>query len=323
MIVSPALADANNGNWRTAERWQRLLAAGRPVRITRHWPDGAAAGDALMLALHARRSAPAIAAWAERHPGRGLAVVLTGTDLYQDLASDAQAQASLALAQRLVVLQERAVQALPAQHRAQARVVVQSAPARTPLPKAAQQLDCVMVGHLRAAKDPRTLFAAARLLRDRADIRIAHVGDGGADPVLAQEARATQDACPGYRWLGPLPHAQALEQISCAHLLVHTSAMEGGANVLVEAVRCGTPVAASDIPGNVGLLGPDYAGYFPVGDAAALAGLLAACRDTQQDPASGLLARLRAQCALQAPRFDEGRERAALEELLQELETRP
>ena len=323
MIVSPALADANNGNWRTAERWRRLLSPRRPVRITRAWPDDAAGGDALMLALHARRSAPAIAAWAAAHPGRGLAVVLTGTDLYQDIASEAAAQASLEAAQRLVVLQDQGAQALPAPHRGKARVIYQSAPERPPLAKTTEGLDCVMVGHLRAAKDPRTLFAAARLLRDRADIRIVHVGDGQGDPVLAQEARATQEACPGYRWLGPLPHEETLERIRAAHLLVHTSALEGGAHVLIEAVRCGTPVVASAIPGNTGMLGTDYAGYFPAGDAPALARLLAACRQAQQDPASGLLARLRAQCALRAPLFDEERERAALEELLHELEARP
>lgn len=323
MIVSPALADANNGNWRTAERWQRLLGSRRPVRITREWPDARAGEDSLMLALHARRSASAVAAWAAAHPGRGLAVVLTGTDLYQDIATDPAAQASLVLAQRLVVLQDQGVPALPPQHRGKARVIYQSAPARPELPKGDASLSCVMVGHLRAAKDPRTLFAAARLLRERQDIRIAHVGDGQGDPALADEARATQATCPGYRWLGALPHEETLERIRAAHVLVHTSVMEGGAHVVIEAVRCGTPVVASAIPGNVGMLGTDYGGYFPAGDAAALARLLAACRQAQQDPAHGLLARLRAQCALRAPRFDEAQERAALEELLMELEARP
>ena len=50
--------------------------------------------------------------------------------------------------------------------------------------------------------------------------------------------------------------------------------MEGGANVVIEAVRSGVPVLASRIDGNVGLLGAGYDGYFPVGDAAALAALV-------------------------------------------------
>jgi putative glycosyltransferase (TIGR04348 family) len=318
VIVSPALADANNGNWRTARRWQELLAEHCAVRIAREWPDADADGDGLMLALHARRSAPAIAAWAQAHPGQGLGVVLTGTDLYQDIDSDPAAQRSLALAQRLVVLQECGPQALPPQHRAKARVIYQSTPARAPLAKPSDRLEAVMVGHLRAAKAPEVLWAAARALAGRGDVRITHVGDALGEPALAQQARATAAACPGYRWVGPLPHDETLERIRAAHLLVHTSAMEGGAHVILEAVRCGTPVLASRVPGNVGMLGADYEGYFPAGDGAALAGLLLACR--AEKPDAGLLGQLVAQCGLRAPLFDAGAERAALLNLLQELE---
>ena len=77
--------------------------------------------------------------------------------------------------------------------------------------------------------------------------------------------------CPRYRWLGALSQAAARRAIARARALVHMSRMEGGANVVIEAVRSGVPVLASRIDGNVGLLGADYDGYFPVGDAAALA----------------------------------------------------
>jgi putative glycosyltransferase (TIGR04348 family) len=325
VIVSPALADANNGNWRTARRWQELLAPHCRARIAKEWPDATADEDTVMLALHARRSAQPIAAWAQRHPGRGLAVVLTGTDLYQDLAVDAAAQRSVELAQRLVVLQERGADALPPQHRGKARVVYQSAPALPALAKPNDLLQAVMVGHLRQVKTPQTLFAAARLLRGRDDIRITHIGAAEGEPELAAQASATALECPAYRWLGGVPHEATLQHIRTAHVLVHTSAMEGGAHVILEAVRCGTPVLASRVPGNVGMLGEDYAGYFPHGDAAALAGLLAACRQGQavENPADRLLERLGAQCALRAPLFDAGAERTALLNLLQELETAP
>lgn len=325
VIVSPALADANNGNWRTARRWQELLSGHHTVRITKEWPDAQAPGDAVMLALHARRCAAPIAAWARQHPGRGLVVVLTGTDLYQDIANDADAQRSLELAQRLVVLQELGPQALPPRHRAKTRVIFQSTPALGALPKPADGLQAIMVGHLRQVKAPGTLWAAARLLRDRPDIRIAHIGDGAAEPALADEARATARDCPGYRWLGPLPHEETLRQIRTADVLVHTSALEGGAHVVMEAVRCGTPVLASRVPGNVGMLGPDYGGYFDAGDAAVLARLLRTCRDTlaAENPADRLLASLGAQCALRAPLFDANHERRALLNLLEELESAP
>lgn len=301
-----------------------MLAGQRPVRIVREWPDGQAASDGVMLALHARRSAAAVRAWAEAHPGHGLAVVLTGTDLYQDLATSEEARHSVAVAQRLVVLQERGVDALPPPLRGKTRVIYQSGPAWPPQARPRDVLRAVAVGHLRAVKTPQTLFEAARLLRDRADIRITHIGDGSGDPVLARQARDTQAACPAYEWLGPLPHEATLQRIRDAHVLVHPSAMEGGAHVILEAVRCGTPVLASRVDGNVGMLGADYAGYFPHGDAPALAQLLRDGRDTQSDnPAPGLLARLAAQCALRAPLFDADAERRALLNLLQELEPRP
>ena len=307
VIVSPALADANNGNWRTARRWQELLPGDRRVRITQAWPDAGAASDDVMLALHARRSAAPIAAWALAHPGRGLAVVLTGTDLYRDILVDAAAQRSLELAQRLVVLQECGPEALP------------------PLARDDAVLRAVMVGHLREVKTPRTLFAVARLLCRRGDIRIRHIGDATAERWLGDEARATQRDCPGYEWPGPLPHAATLEEIRRAHVLVHTSAMEGGAHAILEAVRCGTPVLASRVAGNVGMLGQDYQGYFPHGDAGALAQLLQACRAGQlsENPAAHLLGRLAAQCALRAPLFDAAAERSALLNLLHELDTAP
>lgn len=275
-----------------------------------------------MLALHARRSADSIQNWAEAHPARGLAVVLTGTDLYQDIVSDPRAQVSLQLAQRLVVLQELGAQALPAEHRDKARVVYQSTSARAELPKSTQLLRAVMVGHLRQVKSPHTLFDAARLLRGREDIRIDHIGDAG-DVALGDLARATERDCPAYRWLGPLPHAQTRQRIQRAHVLVHTSALEGGAHVIMEAVRSGTPVLASRVAGNVGMLGPEYAGYFPHGDARALACLLEACRAGQhaKDPAGRLLDTLRTQCAMRASLFDPMAEQAALFQLLHELKT--
>lgn len=56
--------------------------------------------------------------------------------------------------------------------------------------------------------------------------------------------------------------------------MVISSKLEGGANVVSEAIACEVPVIASRIDGNVGLLGKNYPGYYPCGDTRALAGLL-------------------------------------------------
>ncbi|WP_353239080.1 selenoneine biosynthesis selenosugar synthase SenB [Limnohabitans sp.] len=312
VIVSPALADANNGNWQTARRWQRLLQPHR-ARIVRQWPDAQGNGDGVMLALHARRSADSIQAWHARHGQRGLGVVLTGTDLYRDIAHDPQAQRSLAMAHSLVVLQSLGVQSLPGEHQAKARVIFQSTGTRQTLPKTSRHLRVVMVGHLREEKDPLTLMAAARLLPPDAGVFIDHIG-APLDPALGQAAESTQAQCPYYRWLGALPHAQTLQRIQRAHLLVHCSRMEGGAHVLMEAMCSGTPVLASRIDGNVGLLGKGYAGYFEPGDAHALAHALLALRTNA--PA---LDQLKAQCTVRAPLFAPPAERAALHRWVQDL----
>jgi len=317
IIASPALADANNGNWQTAWRWSRLLAGHYRSRIVKAWQPGDHPGAVALLALHARRSAASVAAWGAEHPGRGLAVVLTGTDLYRDIHDDASAQRSLALAQRLVVLQEQGPQALPAECRGKTRVIFQSSTTRQPLDKTDRHLRVVMVGHLREEKSPQTLFEAAHLLRARHDIRIDHIGDA-LDPALGAQARATMAACPNYRWLGGLSHEATRRHIQRAHGLVHCSRMEGGAHVLMEAVCSGTPVLASRIPGNVGMLGADYPGYFPWGDAVALATLLQQCRQ-DMGRAPGMISALKAKCALRAPLFAPAAERAGLLALLQDL----
>ena len=314
VIVTPALASANNGNWQTAWRWARFLAGDYRVRITEAWaPRGPGADAALMIALHARRSAASVAAWHATHPQRPLLLVLTGTDLYRDIDTDPDAQRSLALAQRLVVLNEAGPARLPPALRDRVTVCLQSAAPRHARPKTRRHLRALMVGHLRDEKQPQTYFDAARSLAHRGDMLFDHIG-GGLDPALAAEARALAAQQPRYRWLGALPHGATRARIAAAHVLVHPSRIEGGAHVVIEAVVSGTPVLASRIDGNVGLLGADYAGYFEPGDAAGLVSLLQRVRD---DPS--MLPHVAAQCAERAPLFDPAQERRTLLSTVAEL----
>jgi glycosyltransferase involved in cell wall biosynthesis len=83
--------------------------------------------------------------------------------------------------------------------------------------------------------------------------------------------------------------------------------MEGGAHVVMEAIASGTPVLASRIDGNIGMLGADYAGYFEHGGVTELADLILRCR---REPA--FLAQLGAQCAARAHLFEPEHERSTL-----------
>ena len=302
-IVTPALADAQNGNWQTARRWAHMLADSHRVELTDRWTDSDAD---VLIALHARRSADSVRRWSTNRPGRPIVVALTGTDLYRDIQVDADAQESLRLADALIVLQERGIDALPPPCRAKATICFQSTSKQATLPKTPRHLRALMVGHLRVEKDPDTFFGAARALAGRADILLDHVG-ASLDAEWARKARATEASCPRYRWLGLLPGAVTRGRIRRAHVLVHPSRIEGGAHVVMEAVRSGTPVLAARIPGNVGMLGADYGGYFEAGDVMALSGLLKRCRD---EPT--LLQELNRMCADRDPLFEPSREKATL-----------
>jgi putative glycosyltransferase (TIGR04348 family) len=282
LIVSPASASENNGNWQTASRWMRFLRARYRVTVAAGWDLTQAPPD-LLIALHARRSAAALAAFRAAHPARPALLVLTGTDLYRDIHQDAAARASLDAATALVVLQPQGLAQLAPEYRARTRVIYQSAPRlpahrsallETPRAPRAKQapLDIIMIGHLRPEKDPLTYMRAAGLVT-LPGVRLLHVG-AALDPALADAARATEAATPRYRWLGALPHWAARRRLRRCHAMAIASTMEGGANVIIEAVTSGVAVLASDIGGNRGMLGEDYAGLFPTGDAGALARLV-------------------------------------------------
>lgn len=314
-IVSPASARANNGNWQSASRWARFLRTRYKVTISLRWPDPEAspADPDLLIALHARRSAASLDAWTRSHPGRPSLLLLTGTDLYRDIHTDAEAQRSLRQASALVLLQPAGYASLPPALHAKTSVIYQSAPALRPVADTPRRhADICMVGHLRAEKDPLTFMRAAALVR-APSARLIHIG-GALEPALAEAAAATAAKQPRYRWLGAMPHAETRQRLKRCRAMVLASVMEGGANVIIESVRAGVPVLASDISGNRGMLGEDYAGYFPVGDAAALAALIDRVVGDE-----AYYRRLRARCDARALLFAPEAEQAALLNLVDNL----
>jgi putative glycosyltransferase (TIGR04348 family) len=234
-----------------------------------------------MIALHARRSAASIAAFHEHSGSAHLAVVLTGTDLYRDLPESAEAAHSLDVARRIVVLQDDGLRFLTPGWRRKAEAIFQSAAPVASRKRPRDRLACVVVGHLREEKDPRTLFRAIERLPADLAIRVDHIGTA-LELELGREAEdlAARDA--RYRYLGALPAGRTRAAIAAAHVLIHPSIAEGGANAIAEAVVSGTGVIASRISGNVGMLGRDHPGYFEAGDESGLARrLVQACGDRE------------------------------------------
>jgi putative glycosyltransferase (TIGR04348 family) len=313
VLITPVRSSSRSGNGTTTARWTRILRElGHDVRIASRY-DGADAD--LMIALHAWRSADAIAGFRARYPKRPLIVALTGTDIYEYLDRDpAPTLHSLACADRLVALQELARRRVPARFRRKVRVVYQSAP---PLRRAAsastRNVDVAVIGHLREVKDPFRAAEAARRLPASSRIRVVHLG-AAETPRWAAMAKAEMRANPRYLWRDDRPRADVRRLLGRARAMVLSSLREGGANVISEAAVAGVPVLASRIDGSVGLLGSDYPGYFPVGDTAALARLL---ERIEIDPK--FLARLRRAILRRARLFGRPREKAAWKKLIAEV----
>jgi len=248
-----------------------LRELGHRVVVEQSYDGGS--GD-LLVALHARRSAPSVERFGAEHPKAPIVLALTGTDVYGDIRVCAAAQKALEQASCFVVLQRLAVDELPEPFRSRCHVIYQSAVCppgdHRPRPNV---FDVAVLGHLRQVKDPFRAAAAARLLDGTSPVRILHAG-AAPDDEMAAEARAEAGSNPRYRWLGDLPRWKALRLLARSRLLALTSVAEGGANVVSEALACSVPVVSSGIPGSVGILGADYQGYFPVGDTEALASLL-------------------------------------------------
>ncbi|MFN2361353.1 MAG: selenoneine biosynthesis selenosugar synthase SenB [Marinobacter sp.] len=271
-LITPAPPGSRAGNRATAERWGRLLEqAGHQVAIVTEY-HGEPCN--LLIALHAWRSHEAVVHFREVHPATPLIVVLTGTDIYlHQHQFPGVTHESMALADCLVGLHHRVGQDIPVRFAHKLTTVLQSAdkPANSPGPK--NGFDICVIGHLRDEKDPLRAALAARQLPGTSTIYVINAGKAHSQE-WEQKARAEQQTNPRFEWLGEVDKPVIHQLMNRCRAMVISSVMEGGANVVSEACRAGLPVIASDISGNVGLLGDDYPGYFPLGDETELARLL-------------------------------------------------
>ena len=314
-LITPVPKQSRAGNRTTARRWQRVLRdLGHQVRVAQEY-----AGDPadLMIALHAWRSAASIERFRARCPARPLVVALTGTDIYRFLESDPRTTLrSLALADTLVGLHDLVSAAIPRQYHGKLSIIHQSALPLRRRPPLRRAFEVLVIGHLREEKDPLCAAEAARLVPAYSRVRVIHLGRA-RDESWAERARGEMARNPRYRWRGEVPGSAVRRALARAPLMVLSSIMEGGANVVSEAVAAGVPVVASAIPGSIGLLGADYPGYYPVGDRAALARQILRA---EQEPA--FLEALRRHCAARAPLFAPEREREVWRDLLARLAER-
>jgi putative glycosyltransferase (TIGR04348 family) len=248
------------------------------------------------------------------HPDKPIVLALTGTDIYDEIRTSPDARRCMKLATRLVVLQSAGLEELSETVRIKTRVILQSAEG-PPLPPAPDQsvFQVCVLAHLRPVKDPLRTAFAARLVPSSSKIQVTHLGNA-LDETLAEAAINETAMNPRYRWLGERPHAEALRILASSRLMVLTSRLEGGANVISEAIACSVPVISSRISGSIGLLGEEYPGYFPVGDTQGLSDLL---RRAESD--AGFYESLSSWCNRLAALVNSANERRAWQNLLDEL----
>ena len=313
ILITPPGPSTRTGNAVAALRWARILRSlGQRVTVA---PDYADEPVAAMVAIHAWRSAEALRRFKLRYPQRPLIIQLSGTDLYHYINEDpAPTVRSMELADRLVALNSLAWRVVPKRFRNKLRVIFQSAPKpsvhRQP---SRRRVEVSVIGHLRDVKDPFRAAEAARLLPPTSRIRIVHIGRAYS-AEWAAKATSEMAANPRYLWRDDVPRAVVQKLLQRSHAMVLSSLSEGGANVISEAIVAGVPILASRMDGNIGLLGADYPGYFPVGDTKALARLLQRIEGDRR-----FVAMLRRGITRRAPLFRPEREIAAWRRLLAEL----
>ena len=274
-MITPARPASRSGNRATATRWATILKKLEHKVLIANEYNGEAA-DA-MIALHAWRSAEAINRFAQQYPAKPLIVALTGTDAYRFIHSHADTTLrSIHQAHWLVGLHDLITDILPPDQRDKLHVIHQSAKPVIKRKPYTRYFHVSIMGHLRDEKDPLRPALAARCLPAGSRIQIHQYGKAHNEDWAAQAQKEEQEN-PRYHWHGEHPHYHIRRVYQRTNLLVLPSRMEGGANVISEALMADVPVIASAIPGSIGLLGNDYPGYYPVEDEQALSQVLYRC----------------------------------------------
>jgi len=141
------------------------------------------------------------------------------------------------------------------------------------------------VGRLTSAKDYPTLLRAFQLLVQKRDARLIILGEGEdrdeLEKLVIDLNLFEKVSMPGY---ADNPYAY----MSKSSLFVLSSAWEGFAVVIVEALSCGSTVVATNCPSGPAEILDDgrFGSLVPVGDAETLADAIDVALDNRRDPVS-------------------------------------
>lgn len=299
------------GNSVTAKRMVRLFEAAGHQAMAMHTNEPPPAD--VTISLHALKTAAATLFFAKHNPDAKVLILLTGTDVNGGIESKPKlAQTVLELADAVVVAQPACIEDLPPDWRAKVNVIYPSIdlpePAQIDIPEGPLFTN---VGHLRQVKNPHLMFRALQHFEHH--VNAWSIGTD-LDSTDGQQAIVNMRADDRYRWMGGCAREEATAWMKHSLATINTSFSEGGANTIIEAIHLGTPVLASDIHGNRGLLGEAYGGYFASDNSEELAALMVRCLDDR-----AFVERLKAQLAQQKPLFTNEAEVTSWLDLIQSV----
>lgn len=312
ILVTPAPVNSTNGNRISANRWAILLTQlGHDVTVAEKY--SAETAD-LMIAIHAWRSQEAIFQFKRHNPLAKLIVVLSGTDIYQYINShhDSTLKA-MHEADVLLGLNHQVIHALPYELKQRLCVIPQSATIPRLRVKPNKHFLALVVGHLRDVKNPFQAAKATRSLPASSRIQVHHYGRAHS-PSWGLQGRRETAVNRRYHWHGEVNKRQLATLYQQANVMIISSKLEGGANVICEAITAGLPILASKVAGNVGLLGENYEGYYALSDTAMLRKKL-----IKLERDRSFYSRLKAQCLKLQKNYNPHRESLDWSALLRHL----
>ena len=147
----------------------------------------------------------------------------------------------------------------------------------------------LFVGNLKEPKGPFDLLAAFQLLATRGRLEsttLIYIGEGERRRHLTQLGAELEASCTGLRVsvLGSVPHDQINQWMNAADFVCLPSHSEGVPNVVLEAMRCGIPVIASDVGGIPEVLDPRCGVLVPAREIEAIADGIERARNSEWNP---------------------------------------
>lgn len=260
LILCPIINALETGLYTTARRWETIFRQlGHNVRIAS--PSDAVTETDILVALNPVRCS----SYLEDLPlsETPLIVVLTGTDIYNELKKKPNFYRHLESARVLIGLHPGITEEVPERYRSKLRVIVQSAPNQKSRPQNNILYgQAIFIANLRYFKRPMTVFAAACALNENVNINITHIGDIVDDEYHFWSQPEFHKTVPRYNWLGAKTREDTASALASSDVMLIASSTEGGSNVQSEAISAGVPIISSRNRCVESLLGSDYPGLF-------------------------------------------------------------